>query len=63
MDLSSLALKNVPSVVCFFSVFLGIPTKPVSAAMFHRVLLKKTPKLNIETSHIGQENVSLAWET
>lgn len=38
-------LKNVPSVssaVHFFSVFLGIPTEPVSAAVLHRVLLKKT---------------------
>lgn len=38
-------LKNVPSdssAVHFFSVFLGIPTKPVSAAVLHRVLLKKT---------------------
>lgn len=37
-------LKNillVSSAVCFFSVFLGIPTKPVSAAVLHRVLLKK----------------------
>lgn len=53
----------VSSTVCFFNVLFRIPTKPVSAAILHRVLLKRRQKKTPKTNHVGQANVSLACET